>query len=205
MGIQYQTHCPQPKVAPILMEAMWWSWGFNSLSPGTCGTDFESVIFKLWIQNSSLGISCEIALMWIPQDLTTGNVNATLVQVMAWCRQAPSHYLSQCWPRSMSSFGVTKPQWVKMWLPKPLERHHVNSVGDFRHQQDHIYPKLTYCQTSSISYTKTKDSIVYCHVLQLALPYQLNPDIKSKNEDVDGAVPTGGALITSEWSTGLLP
>ena len=25
----------------------------------------------------------------------------TLVQVMAWCCQATSHYLSQCWPRSM--------------------------------------------------------------------------------------------------------
>ena len=34
---------------------------------------------------------------------------STLVQVMAWCR----HYLSQCWPRSMSPNGVTRPQWVK--------------------------------------------------------------------------------------------
>ena len=32
---------------------------------------------------------------------------------MAWCRQATSHYLSQCWPRSLSPFGVTRPQWVK--------------------------------------------------------------------------------------------
>ena len=28
---------------------------------------------------------------------------STLVQVMAWCRQATSHYLSQCWPRYMHS------------------------------------------------------------------------------------------------------
>ena len=33
-------------------------------------------------------------------DLTDDK--STLVQVMAWCRQATSHYLSQCWPRSMS-------------------------------------------------------------------------------------------------------
>ena len=33
-----------------------------------------------------------------------------MVKVMAWCCQA-SHYLSQCWPRSMSPYGVTKPQW----------------------------------------------------------------------------------------------
>ena len=32
---------------------------------------------------------------------------------MTWCRQATSHYLSQCWPRSMWPYGVTRPQWVK--------------------------------------------------------------------------------------------
>ena len=31
---------------------------------------------------------------------------------MAWCHQATSHYLNQCWPRSMSPYGVTRPQWV---------------------------------------------------------------------------------------------
>ena len=37
---------------------------------------------------------------------------STLVQVMAWCHQATSHYLSQCWPRSLSPYGVTRPQWI---------------------------------------------------------------------------------------------
>ena len=31
---------------------------------------------------------------------------------MAWCRQATSHYLKQCWLRSMSPYGVTGPQWA---------------------------------------------------------------------------------------------
>ena len=31
---------------------------------------------------------------------------------MVWCRQATSHYVSQCWPRSLSPYGVTRPQWV---------------------------------------------------------------------------------------------
>ena len=39
---------------------------------------------------------------------------STLVQVMAWCRQATSHYLSQCWPRSLLPYGVTRPQWVNI-------------------------------------------------------------------------------------------
>ena len=48
----------------------------------------------------------------MPLDLTDDK--STLVQVMAWCRQATSHYLSQCWPRSVSPNGVTRPQWVKL-------------------------------------------------------------------------------------------
>ena len=28
---------------------------------------------------------------------------------MAWCRQAASHYLDQCWPRSPTPYGVTRP------------------------------------------------------------------------------------------------
>ena len=36
----------------------------------------------------------------------------TLVQVMAWCRQATNHYLDQCWLSSMLPYGITGPQWV---------------------------------------------------------------------------------------------
>ena len=55
-------------------------------------------------------ISCEMALSWLSLDLTDNQ--STLAQVMAWCRQATSHYLSQCRHRSMSAYGVTRPQWV---------------------------------------------------------------------------------------------
>ena len=33
---------------------------------------------------------------------------------MAWCCQATSHYLNQCWPSSMSSYDITRGQWVKI-------------------------------------------------------------------------------------------
>ena len=36
-----------------------------------------------------------------------------LVQVMVWYHQVSSHYLSQFWPRSISPYGVTRPQLVK--------------------------------------------------------------------------------------------
>ena len=47
-------------------------------------------------------------------DLTDDQ--STLVQVMAWCRQATSNYPSQCWPKSLS---LTRPEWVnKDWNQK---------------------------------------------------------------------------------------
>ena len=41
---------------------------------------------------------------------------SALVLVMAWCRQAPSHYLSQCWPRFMTPYGVTSHQVTMSWV-----------------------------------------------------------------------------------------
>ena len=57
-------------------------------------------------------ISSEIARRWTSLDLSD---KSTLVQVMAWCRQATRHCLNQCWPRSLSPYGVTRPQWVKLY------------------------------------------------------------------------------------------
>ena len=82
----------------------------NSLGPGRFQFNFRLVTFKLILVNGGWDISYEIALKWMPLDLTDDK--STLVQVMAWCHQATSHYLSQCWHRSMSPNGVTRPQWV---------------------------------------------------------------------------------------------
>ena len=80
---------------------------FSSLAPGRCY--LELVIFKLISGAFAVKLpsdEChETSLMII--------VNASmLVQVMAWCRQATSHYLRQCWLRSMSPYVITRPQWV---------------------------------------------------------------------------------------------
>ena len=93
----------------------------NSLAPGRFNFNFRQVIFKLILVNGGWGISYEIALRWMPLDLTDDK--STLVQVMAWCRQATSHYLSQCRPRSLSPNGVTRHQWVNdnmSWVVKQL-------------------------------------------------------------------------------------
>ena len=83
------------------------SWIINLLIPGIYENHFKSMIFKLIIETSSLGIRCEIRFGWMFQIHTN---KSTLVQVITWCRQATSHYLNQCWRRSMSSYSVTRPQ-----------------------------------------------------------------------------------------------
>ena len=82
----------------------------NSLAPGKFEWTFRYVIFQGILVIDGQGISWEIALIWMSVDFTDDQ--STLVQVMAWCCQATSHYLSQCWPRSMSLNGITRPQWV---------------------------------------------------------------------------------------------
>ena len=83
---------------------------FNSLAPGGFENIFQNVFFKLISWIDTLSNSCETALRSMPQNPSEDK--STLVQVMAWCRQAASHYLSQCCPKSLSPYGVTRPQWV---------------------------------------------------------------------------------------------
>ena len=88
----------------------------NSLAPGRFECNFEHVKFKLILVIDGWGIFCEVALIWMSLDFTDDK--STLVQVMAWCRQATSHYLSQCWPRSVAPNGITRPEWVNILLVK---------------------------------------------------------------------------------------
>ena len=84
---------------------------FNSLAPGRSECDYKNGIFNLVLLTVIFRSSHDNALQWMPQELTDDK--STLVQVMVWCRQATSHYLSQCWPRSLLPYVVTRPQWVK--------------------------------------------------------------------------------------------
>ena len=85
--------------------------GFSMLTHWPLG-DFNEilnrVIFKLILMIGGSGF------WWMSLDLTGDK--SILIQVMAWCRQATSHYLSQCWPSSRASYGGTRPQWVKQLL-----------------------------------------------------------------------------------------
>ena len=71
------------------------NYNINSLAPGR----FE--FYNGW------NITCEIALRWLSLDHTDNKL--TLVQVMAWCRQATSHCVSQCWLSFLPPYDVTRP------------------------------------------------------------------------------------------------
>ena len=108
------------------------SWIINSLPPVRCGCNFKNIIFKLIVQNDSLGTCYETVLKWMQQNLA--NEKSTLLQMMAWCHQATSHCMSQCWPRSLSPYGITRPQWVKelakvhCWLEQLVMVHTIAPV-----------------------------------------------------------------------------
>ena len=97
---------------PVSTDRPAWGCWFSSLAPVGPRCHFKTAIFNLVLLIGIFTSSNDNALRWMPWDLTDDK--STLVQVMAWCRQATSHYLSQCWPSSMSPYGVTRPQWVNV-------------------------------------------------------------------------------------------
>ena len=94
-----------------------------------------------------LSISWEIALRWMLPDFTDDQ--STLVQVIAWCRQATSHYLSQYCTRSILPYDITSPHMYRImyglpWILLFLSR--VRGFGnDFDEWQSHEWKSLPNC------------------------------------------------------------
>ena len=103
------------------MGLRWTSWGssyiYQLIVPWGWGFDFECFIFKYIVVIIFLSISITMTIMWMMQYPI--NEKTTLVQVMAWCHQATSHFLSQHWSITMSLHGATSPQWVKLEFSHP--------------------------------------------------------------------------------------
>ena len=78
------------------------------------------VVFKLTLGIGSLKNSDKVVLIWITLDFFDDK--STLVEVMAWCLMAPSHYLNRCWSSSIMPYDVIIGQWVNPLniLRKPL-------------------------------------------------------------------------------------
>ena len=96
----------------------------NSVEPGRCDSNLISVFSEHMLQ-----IKFMSTFLWnwswcLPQNIFDDE--SELVQLMAWCHQATSHYLSQWWSRSVSACGVTRPQWVKLSFKSFLELEHIS-------------------------------------------------------------------------------
>ena len=102
---------------------------------------FKNVIFNFAIVIGIFKSSYDNVLRWMPHDLTDDK--STLVQVMAWCRQATSHYLNQCWPRSPTPYAVTRPQWVNpVWVDYG-NRYEAPSIIDPRFTDLNFWPRAS--------------------------------------------------------------
>ena len=108
-----------------------WSWVWFTLTCGKKGRSlwrlgcctgadtlpFWSFIFRVIVNDlTHCGLvmpygDIDLSLVKLPPneslDFTDGK--SILVKVMAWCHQATSRYLSQCWSRFMSPYGITSP------------------------------------------------------------------------------------------------
>ena len=106
---QKKSNSVAPPLGCMQLAFMQQYWAvINSLAPGKPGCHLKNAIFNLVLSIGIFTSSNDNPLRWMPWDFIDDK--STLVQVMAWCRQATSHYLSQCWPSSMSPYGVTRPQ-----------------------------------------------------------------------------------------------
>ena len=117
ISLKFVPKVPINNIPALVQRRIYSSLGLNELTHWPL--EDVAVILKYTFQNHymehSLGTHCEIALMWMPHNLA--DEKSLTVQVMAWCHQAISYYLNQCWPRSMSPYGVTCPQWVNSSAP----------------------------------------------------------------------------------------
>ena len=105
--------CHSARIVAIPWKAMWASsQAIIKTTITHCGLgDFNEILEEYFSRQlqwlMAWDTCCKIALRRMSLDLTDDK--STLVQVMAWCRQATSHYLSQCWPRSLTPYGATRP------------------------------------------------------------------------------------------------
>ena len=149
-----------------------------------------------------------------------------MVQAMAWCRLATSHYMSQCLPRSLAPYGVTRPQWVNLdianhllhvvWICPgnglvPIRQQAFNRTHD---DKDKMFKKWLYCINSNWKYVeyRTRESIgPSCYEQHMTTDYGYRQvsnirrtsvcNLIVDHSDVVGASPVGAAPTTSSFST----
>ena len=107
---------------------------------------------------------------------------STLVQVMGCI------YLSQCWPRSMSTHGVTRPQWFEWDLSLSWER---KAFQDFNKCIRRMYVLLKDVIKTSLKHPNRKANTTLCLTMNVN-----NPSI---NNDTVGNNLTAIVIFSLHW------
>ena len=112
----------------------------------------------------------------MPLDLTDDK--STLVQVMAWCRQATNHYLSQCWLRFMLPNGVTRPQleWLERLRSEPHDYPFYQIGSQVKRRQSRSYKFKEFAKISN--FWMLKQTLHATHLLKLfdkMCKYEMDP------------------------------
>ena len=118
---------------------------------------FRYIIFQIISVDDGWVISCELALRLM--SLVFTDDKSTLVQVVAWFRQARSQYLNQCLCRSLSSYAVTRPQWVANTVTYPSPKLDAGLAKEG--------PEMGTGPLKSKSVLSPKQRKLYCVALQL--------------------------------------
>ena len=85
--------------------------------------------------------------------------NVALVPVVAWCHQDTSHYQIQCWTRSMSPYGVSRPQRGNINFESVCECKNIQSRG-LKVAEDDIAFKLAILKKS----LHLNDNTCFCSI-----------------------------------------
>ena len=96
-----------------------------------------------------------------------------LIQVMAWCRQATSHYLNQCWPIYMSSPSTNRPQWINTILVLSYFADIDQSFG-IECRTTTITGEILHCWQDCSSLHISKSHLTNCPVSQADVHARLN-------------------------------
>ena len=72
------------------------------IGPRRCGCNLKLVTKNRYLEQ----------FFWNCHQVNVRRPHRWLFQVVALCLQATSHYLKQCWPRSILPYCITRPQWV---------------------------------------------------------------------------------------------
>ena len=70
-------------------------------------------------------------MKWVVVERLRIDNKSTMVQIMAWCHQTSSHNPVHCWPKSVSPYGITTPQWLNTWIDDLYDTRACHTSGPY--------------------------------------------------------------------------